>query len=346
MRRPANKIPRHGFTLIELLVVIAIIAMLAALLLPAVQMAREAGRRAKCINNLRQIALAMHNYESGFRNFPTGWVDQFRFPWIVAPLPEEPQLNTVINGVRQTTTFPDWILPDDWGWHALILPQMDMGTISLDYNKAKYHPTIPTPNQPYVQTTIPSYVCPSMSNLPTSRPLKWGYSTYRGSMGAYDTNNSGPPNAPKSPNGMLYRFSAVKIADVTDGTSNTIFVGDSLYGFWADAFSCCTRVWDDSTHPDLWDTYWPFQVDSTWDSDPTSNPDQQSGPGPNSQTLHFSVLVVGMAIYVTLPWLTVRRNPSPNESIRTPSRPSPRATAHSSPSAPDSKMSTVGDRYS
>ena len=265
--------PREGFTLIELLVVIAIIALLAALLLPAVQMAREAGRRSQCINNLKQISLAMHNYESAYRSFPTGWVDQFQFPWKKASLPVQPEISTVINGVRGITTFPIWILPNDWGWHALILPQMDMGTINLDFTKAKFNMPYYTPNQDYVQTSIPSYVCPSMANLPASRPLNWGYSTYRGSMGAYDTNNSGPPKSPTVPNGMFYRFSAVKMADVSDGTSNTILVGDSLYGFWADSFSCCVRVWNDKEHPDLWDTYWTVAVSPNWDSSASTNVD-------------------------------------------------------------------------
>ena len=262
MARNSSLNNRQGFTLIELLVVIAIIAMLAALLLPAVQMAREASRRTQCLNNLKQIVLAMHNYESAYRCFPPGYVMHPIDPVEEIPLTDLPQINTVINGVRGVTTFSKWVLPNDWGWPSLIVPQMDQGTISLDFSQDKFNYSNFefSPNEKYVQTTIPSYVCPSTPSLPSKRPLNWAYATYRGSMGAYDTNSSGPANSPTNPNGTLYRNSAVKISDISDGASNTIMVGDSLYGFWADGYSCCVRVWEDSNHPDLWDTYWAAQV--------------------------------------------------------------------------------------
>jgi prepilin-type N-terminal cleavage/methylation domain-containing protein len=258
LNRPS---PRRGFTLIELLVVIAIIAMLAALLLPAVQQAREAGRRAQCLNNLKQIVLAMHNYESAFKCFPPGFIQPGTGGGQNGTLPEPAIIDTVVNRQKVFTNVTTWYMAPEWGWHAFILSNMGEGTISIDFAQPKFgQNNIASPNEQYIRTSIQSYVCPSAKSLPSSRPGSgmsqgWQYATYRGNMGAYDTSGL-PNNAPKTPNGMLYDGSAVRMGDVTDGTSNTIMLGDSLYGFWADGYSCCVRVWDDPNHPDLWDAYW------------------------------------------------------------------------------------------
>ncbi len=259
--------PRQGFTLIELLVVIAIIAMLAALLLPAVQQAREAGRRAQCLNNLKQIVLAMHNYESSYRCFPPGFIQPGTGGGQLGTLPEPAVLDTVIKRQKVFTTIDKWFMPPEWGWQSFILSNMGEGTISLDFGQAKFGANnVPSPNEQYLKTTVQSYVCPSAKSLPSGRPGQgqsqgWAYSTYRGNMGAYDTSGTFQ-NAPTTPNGMLYDGSSVRMADVNDGTSNTLMIGDSLYGFWADGFSCCVRVWDDPGHPDLFDTWWAANLPS------------------------------------------------------------------------------------
>ncbi len=112
---------RKGFTLIELLVVIAIIAMLIALLLPAIQRAREAARRMQCINNLKQIGLAMHNYESVFGTFPPGYIATLSsgngepeftgggFGWgsMLLPYLDENRLYDTINFNTLRADYPD-----------------------------------------------------------------------------------------------------------------------------------------------------------------------------------------------------------------------------------------------
>ncbi|WP_165072920.1 DUF1559 domain-containing protein [Paludisphaera rhizosphaerae] len=131
------KIRRKGFTLIELLVVIAIIAVLIALLLPAVQSAREAARRAQCVNNLKQIGLSMHNYESSNGCLPPGRKSCCWGTWILFTLP----------GVEQQALFNSWNFGGDYVWMgtAIDAPFRYSGVANVTVSA----------------TRVPAYMCPS-----------------------------------------------------------------------------------------------------------------------------------------------------------------------------------------
>lgn len=206
----------RGFTLVELLVVIAIIGMLVVLLLPAVQAAREAARRIQCTNNLKQIGLALHNYESAHQTFPPGFVSRVTGPWPGGgndPVPEE---------------GPGWSL------FAMILPMMEQENL---HNAIHFHlPITDSANQAARSTNVQGFECPSdMWNQPvTVWPNSIGISdlahtSYVGCLGGGD-----PANAPgytaqyeQQPfNGMFHRDVAISHADITDGTSNTIGLGE------------------------------------------------------------------------------------------------------------------------
>jgi prepilin-type N-terminal cleavage/methylation domain-containing protein/prepilin-type processing-associated H-X9-DG protein len=195
---------RRGFTLIELLVVIAIIAILITLLLPAVQAAREAARRAQCVNNLKQIGLALANYESAQKLFPPGYVSAFD-----------------ANG---NDTGPGW------GWASMILPQLEQPALfaSVNFNLAIESPGNGTGRL----VTINSLVCPSDPSpaifWAMSRDLNTGAATGNlcqvapaDYVGVNGISEPGPDGE-----GPLFRDSAVAYRDVTDGLSQTIFVGE------------------------------------------------------------------------------------------------------------------------
>jgi prepilin-type N-terminal cleavage/methylation domain-containing protein len=261
-RCPAHR--RVAFTLIELLVVIAIIALLIALLLPAVQRAREAARRTQCLNNLHQLVLAAHNYQSSHRVFPPGWVQRepicdFRlhsaetlaYP-VSVPLADGQQV--VLNA---------WDMGSYWSWHAMLLPQMEELTVNLNFDFTKYasDPTVPVDNWGGIRVPVESYLCPSATRISSG----WhglGQTSYRGVMGFWQSSFPEQPfyvdpNAelyvPLN-NGMFFDNSSLSMRDVSDGTSNTLMMGDSLFGgFWADNYACCARAREDYAN---FDAYW------------------------------------------------------------------------------------------
>ena len=195
---------RKAFTLIELLVVLAIVGMLIALLLPAVQAAREAARRAQCVNNLKQIGLALANYEQSQRLLPSGYVSNF--------------------DASGNDTGPGW------GWAAMLLPQFEQ---SPAFNAINFNlPIEAGANSTSRLVVVNSLLCPSDNVLPawwaiyrdaaTGAPIRnicqVAPSDY---IGMYGIGEPGPDGE-----GVFFRNSGIALRDVVDGTSQTIFVGE------------------------------------------------------------------------------------------------------------------------
>ena len=203
---------RKGFTLVELLVVIAIIGILIALLLPAVQAAREAARRAQCVNNIKQLGLAVHNYHDTFKCIPLGEM------WSTAlwAAPANP-------GHRRRTT---------WGWQTAVLPFIEQTPLYDRLNPDGWQ--LPTPAvEPIQLEIIPAYVCPSDVGGDTNPYFNnVGKSNYAGSQGAFwDAYLWAPFNKP------------AKFASITDGTSNTILLGERFLDAMGSPFGSPAGVW-------------------------------------------------------------------------------------------------------
>ena len=210
-----------GFTLVELLVVIAIIGILVAMLLPAVQAAREAARRIQCTNNLKQIALAMHNYHSAHGVFPTGQYD-YMATLAGAPLPAgHPKITGRLS--MEQSCWMQQILPylEEQPLYDRISPnfeiQYNFGTDGHQRGAAFWAGR---------ETIVSTLTCPSDSAHPAYDPDGGGFKGNYIMCAAGDTTmgeRTGYCNfCPDDLNGVFYMLSWTKVTDVLDGTSKTL----------------------------------------------------------------------------------------------------------------------------
>jgi prepilin-type N-terminal cleavage/methylation domain-containing protein/prepilin-type processing-associated H-X9-DG protein len=227
---------RHGFTLIELLVVVAIIAVLIGLLLPAVQKVREAAERARCQGNLKQIGLALHNYQNNNNVLPPGCTtDQPPFgvgggwgsSWMVFLLPN----------IEQDNMFRQWLFTGNSGYVNGNNRALTNGVIISLYRC----PASPLPKFAQggnLQVMQPNYV--GISGAANQALVGTGYLESRidnSANGVQCCSGGGPASA----GGTFFRGSSVKLGDMTDGTSNTMMVSEQ--SDWMVAADGSKRQW-------------------------------------------------------------------------------------------------------
>lgn len=223
---------KNGFTLIELLVVISIISVLIALLLPAVQRVRESAAQTHCLNNLKQIGLALHSYEGAHRKFPPAYL-QGNGGVAPAPTAVSTPPPKVLDGMF-------WLMwgagvpyygvdtAPGWGWGAYLLPHLEQAPLELQIN---YSDSLDLPKYQVLRVAkVPTYVCPSdygagiytvmnEANSPTVDVYTNSYVSCYGALGD-------PGEQSDNGNGVFMRNKHTRLIDISDGASTTIAIGE------------------------------------------------------------------------------------------------------------------------
>lgn len=244
---------RRGFTLVELLVVIAIIGILIALLLPAVQAAREAARRSQCANNLKQIGLALHNFENVYKRFPVGQPDDDNdnYSWSAYLLPfveQQPMYDKLRSGgaalvyykTGSNSEMHGAVPPDPTGAHTLPSP-VTSSTDSYNWwsQVGSNHGNPDGTRGVAAKTVLNAFVCPS-DVLPSTDNDGFGKSNYCACLGGENPwvsqfNNGGLSwsSPSRTTQTGVFRLAqdnsnthCVSLAEITDGTSNVLVVGE------------------------------------------------------------------------------------------------------------------------
>jgi len=232
---------REGFTLVELLVVIAIIGVLIALLLPAVQAAREAARRSQCVNNLKQIGVASQNYHGVFNHFPYGAVNHEGSLWSYYIMPYMEQSN--LKNLLTVAAKDGKIMKDATGNDIDGFNWAHPG----DYTRASIQNNPDYKNLIACETPVPVYQCPSagFGGGQYDRTIDGGWvimsrqpSSYIGSASGLIINQNG--NEPellnrhvkmKKLDGVLFGESDIGLKHILDGSSNTMLVGEAFHDY-------------------------------------------------------------------------------------------------------------------
>jgi prepilin-type N-terminal cleavage/methylation domain-containing protein len=254
---------RYAFTLIEMLVVISIIAILVALLLPAVQQAREAARRTQCKNNLVQLTIGLHNYQASFNCLPPGVVN------------ESGPIQNVEEGYHMS-------------WLVQTLPMLDQGPLfrQIDFSQGAYDVN----NSTVRSTQLPTFMCPSDFGQKNGGVFISNYAGVTGGENVpVDTNNSG----------LFFLNSSISSKQIRDGASNTIMIGERR----SDDTPGTDLGWMSGTSATLRNTGVTINSSAGWSWNSAQNAagyetgidesQQSDSPGPDDATGGFSSRHVG-----------------------------------------------------